>query len=97
MMMGDVQEMKMFERFFNKEEEAAVVGFVPSLKCVPVDIDSILYSDYEKALAEVGAAKNRFEQVVPGYEDVAILELSAAEARYEAVLREVRAQACRSN
>ena len=87
----------MFERFFSgKEEEVMYVSPVPVLNRVVVDdIDSLLYADYEKALAQVIDAKNRFELVAPGYEDVAILELTAAEARYEAVLKEMRMRAAK--
>ena len=93
--------MNIFEKFFSKkEEEAIVVNPVVSLNRMPMpvnSIDSLLYADYEKAMAEVEAAKNRFELVAPGYEDVAILELTAAEARYDAVLKEIRATAHKSN
>ena len=87
----------MFEGFFGKkEEEVMYVSPVPVLNRVAVDdIDSLLYADYERALADVAAAKNRFELVAPGYEDVAILELTAAEARYEAVLKEMRMKAAK--
>ena len=88
--------VNMLKRFNSDPVEPMFIEKIKTMNALPDNgtIDAALKFSYDSAQQDVFAARNRFEHASDSYQDAAILELAAAEARFQAVINEIRANAC---